>query len=134
MSLNPKDYSVNFKPLCFIKTNNDIKFECYHCSVKCYIESLSKIRIIPFICWNQIEESFKFSTLTETENKKSVYLNSKLKLWTKNNLAKKSISIIVRNFEYFRSRALYTYLLEPVVSSTSESYHLRASLKGARIN
>ena len=89
-----------------------MKFECYHSSVQCYSDSLTKNRITTFRRLFQIEEDIRFLNLLEVEQKKSI-LKEQVEVMTPQIVGKTiyESSILVRSFEYIvRSRSLYNRL------------------------
>ena len=92
---------------------NDLKFESYHCGVRCTIRTLSGNRICVFNRWSHIQEGCRFLNYCEITPKKNVVhqqLNSMNKI-TYVGEKKYSLEMFIRAFEYFAlSRAKYNRL------------------------
>ena len=112
LRIQSNKYFTDSIPLFLIKVSHNMKFECYHSSVRSYPDSLSRNRITTFSRWSQIEEAIRFLNLLEVEHKKSI-LKEQVEVMTPQVIGKKIYepSILVRSFEYFfRSRSLYNRL------------------------
>ena len=72
LHIQSNKYLTDSIPLFLIKVSHNMKFECYHSSVRSYSDSLSRNRITTFSRWSQIEEAIRFLNLLEVEHKKSI--------------------------------------------------------------
>ena len=98
-------------PRFLLRIFNDLKFEAYHCGVRCTIRTLSVNRICVFNRWSQ--EGCQFLNYCEITPQKNVIHQQ---LNSMNNITyvgekKYSVEMFIRAFEYFAlSRATYNQL------------------------
>ena len=57
-------------PLFLVKIHDDLKFDTYHCGIKCYVSTLSKNEVNTVRFWSVLEEMICFLSSEEKSNKK----------------------------------------------------------------
>ena len=110
---------------------NDLKFEAFHCGVRCTIRSLVVNRICVFNRWSRVQEACRFFNYCDITPKKDVIhqqLNSMDNI-TYVGEKKYSLEMFIRAFEYF-ARDTYNRLRRGLqLPSISTLTHITSKVK-----
>ena len=113
--LQPSDFIVGTSmPRFVLKINKSLKYEAFHCGVKCGISLLPTNKVMVLNRWMNIDESLRYLNFLEVTRKQDD-LRQQLSSMGLTYVGKKKYSddTIIRAFEYFaRSRSAYNRLRE----------------------
>ena len=101
-------------PRFVLKIDKYLKYEAFHCGVKCVISPLSTNKVMVLNRWMNIDESLRYLNFLEVTRKKAV-LHQQLSSMGLTYVGEKKYSdeTIMRAFEYFAlSRSAYNRLRE----------------------
>lgn len=101
-------------PLFMIKINPDLSFICFHVGCKTSVQTLAKNKVYRLTRWSQIEETVRYLSTLEIDQKKKVLHEQcvNLNVVTPGQM-KYTSDVIMRAFEYYAcSRSLYERLRE----------------------
>ena len=101
-------------PLFVVKISENLRFETFHCGVKCYVATLSKNYLTTVDSWSKLEEIIRYLYSLEVDHKKEI-IQQQLSVMCPKIVGTHiyGTEIIVRAFEYFAtSRSLYNRLRE----------------------
>ena len=103
----------NGVPLFLLKIYEDLRFETFQLGIKCYVNTLTRNRVIKMDKWSKFEEALNFLSSREADNNKMIVLQEQFAAMAPQKIGHPIYShkFIVRAFEYFAtSRSLYNRL------------------------